>query len=47
MKKDTKVVILLYLGVFLFTCFLSLSQVKLESREDVNRSNQRLVLNAN
>lgn len=47
MKKDIKVVILLYLGVFLFTCFLSLSQVKLESREDVSKQNQRLVLNVN
>lgn len=40
MKKDFKMVLLLYVGVFLFTYFLSLSTVKLESKEDTNKRNQ-------
>ncbi len=44
MKKDFKMVLLLYVGVFLFTYFLSLSTVKLESKEDTNKRNQELAL---
>lgn len=46
MKKTTKCLILIYVGVALFSYVLSFSVNKLESREDLRNQNESLVLRA-
>ena len=44
MKKKIKVVVLIYVGVALFTYAISLRVNKLNSMEDTNNQNQSMVL---
>ena len=44
MKKDIKVIALIYLGVALFTYVLTLRVERLEQQEDTLNKNQSIVL---
>ncbi len=44
MKKDIKIIALIYIGVAVFTYAISLRMNRLEMQEDVQKQNQEIVL---
>lgn len=44
MKKDIKIIALIYVGVALFTYALTLRMERLEGQEDIQNQNQSIVL---
>lgn len=47
MKRNTKILLGVYIGTFLFACFLSYRMQKLEVKGDLRNQNESIVIRIN